>query len=81
MYNPENVDNDMRLLASYLNITDNEDEELAHKLQSRVQGSCEWLLKEERFVRWRDRQDKQGQKHDQVYLLTGDPGISPFCSS
>lgn len=64
----------MRTLADYLNVADDEEEDLAQKMQARVQGSCEWLLEEDDFIKWRERETDPRNKNRQIYLLTGDPG-------
>lgn len=49
--NPEKRFNETRLIAAYLDVSD-EEEEMA--LFSEAHGSCEWLLEKETFRRWRD---------------------------
>ena len=66
----------MRILATYLEIFDTEDEDFARREQRKILGSCEWLLKDSSFVRWRDRDVLDSSNYDrcQVYWLSGDPG-------
>lgn len=64
----------MRILATYLNVADTEDEELTRREQRRSPGSCDWLLEKPNFTRWRDKVALPNEKHPRVYWLSGDPG-------
>jgi len=64
----------MRSLALYLDVHDTEEEDLAQLEQVRVPGSCEWLVEQDPFIAWRDREGPYGQKSPQVFWLNGDPG-------
>ena len=74
MLNPEKVEGYMRALATYLGISDVEDEELSRRQQRKVPGSCEWLLEKEDFRLWRDKDDSLNDNRHQIYWLNGDPG-------
>lgn len=76
MHNPETVDSDIRTLADQLGVAEDEDEDLNQKEQFRVPESCEWLLGDDSFIKWRDRESDHETKPSPIYLLSGDPGIN-----
>jgi hypothetical protein len=51
---PEMIRDQMRILAGFLGISEAEDEELSNLEDAEVSGSCQWLLKKQSFIDWRD---------------------------
>jgi WD40 repeat protein len=61
---PERVEDQMRLLADYLDILENEEDELSTLTE--VDGSCQWLLEKDSFIRWRDSLEFGGRSEPDI---------------
>jgi hypothetical protein len=68
----------IRSLRSYLNVSDQPENDLANQEEIKATGSCGWLEERENFQAWRDVfDDTFGEKHGhipQFYWLSARPG-------
>ncbi len=60
---------EMRLLSTYLGISDTPENDLANVLDSQIEGSCQWLTGSSLFQDWRAGLEH----HTKYYWLSGDP--------